>query len=171
MNYTIRQESEKDYSAIYSLIETAFKTARVADGTEQDFAVNLRKGPYYIGELALVAEEEGEIIGHIMSTDTYVTMPDGNRFPALMIAPLSVALEYRGKGLGGALLLKSFEKAREMGYKAMFLCGDPEYYGRFGFRPIGDFGITHDSIPAPYVMGYELIPDALKEVTGVVRVE
>lgn len=171
MTYNIRKETEKDYTELYNLIETAFKTARVKDGTEQDFAVNLRNGPFYINELALVAETDEAIIGHIMSTETYVTMPNGEKFPALMIAPLTVALEYRDQGIGGALLKRSFEIARRMDYKAMFLCGDPNYYSRHGFRAIGDFGITHDSIPAPYVMGLELTPDALKGITGVVRVE
>lgn len=171
MNYTIRKESKNDYSEIYNLIETAFQTARVKDGTEQDFATDLRNGGCYINELALVAETDGKIIGHIMSTDTYVTMSGEAKFPALMIAPLSVALEYRDHGIGGALLRRSFEIAREMGYQAMFLCGDPNYYSRFGFRPIGDFGITHASIPAPYVMGYELIPATLNNISGIVRVE
>lgn len=171
MNYTIRRESENDYSAIYNLIETAFQTARVKDGTEQDFANNLRRGGCYINELALVAEVGGMIVGHILSTDTYVTMPDGTTFPALMVAPLSVALEYRDQGIGGALLKRSFEIAREMGYQAMFLCGDPNYYSRFGFKPIGNFNITHATIPAPYVMGYELTPSALNNISGMVRVE
>lgn len=171
MKYNIRKETKQDYSAIYNLIETAFRTARVKDGTEQDFATNLRNGGCYINELALVAETDGKIIGHVMSTDTYVTMLDGSKFPALMIAPLSVALEYRDQGIGGALLKRSFEIAKEMGYKAMFLCGDPNYYDRHGFKPIGDFGITHASIPAPYVMVYELTPSALNDISGVVRVE
>ena len=59
----IRQENEIDYPAIYSLFQTAFETADVKDGTEQDFAVNLRNGPNYVPELALVAEIDDKIVG------------------------------------------------------------------------------------------------------------
>lgn len=46
MEYIIRQETEQDHPAIYDLIRTAFETAKVSDGDEQDFAVNLRRRTY-----------------------------------------------------------------------------------------------------------------------------
>ena len=64
---TIRQATPKDFDAIYSLVKTAFQTAKVSDGGEQDFVLKLRKGSY-IPELELVAEEDGVLIGHIMLT-------------------------------------------------------------------------------------------------------
>ena len=62
---TIRQATPEDFDAIYSLVKTAFQTAKVSDGGEQDFVLKLRKGSY-IPELELVAEEDGVLIGHIM---------------------------------------------------------------------------------------------------------
>ena len=172
MEYTIRPETEQDYPVIYELIRTAFKTANVSDGDEQDFAVNLRNNSkLYIPELALVAEEGDKLVGHIMLTNTYITQPDGSRFDVLLVAPLSIALEYRNKGIGGALMREGLKRGKEMGYKAAFLCGDPNYYHRLGFKSIADFGLTHKSIPPEYVMGYELIPGSLKGITGEVRVE
>lgn len=172
MEYNIRQETEQDYPAIYDLIKTAFETANVSDGDEQDFAANLRnKHELYIPKLALVAEEEGKLIGHIMLTNTYITQSDGSRFDVLLVAPLSVTLAYRNKGLGGALMREGLKRGKEMGYKAAFLCGDPAYYHRLGFKSISEFGLTHKSIPAAYVMGYELAEGSLQGITGEVRVE
>lgn len=86
MEYIIRQETEQDHPAIYDLIRTAFETAKVSDGDEQDFAVNLRNNSkLYIPELALVAEEGGKLIGHIMLTNTYITQPDGSRLGDIRI--------------------------------------------------------------------------------------
>lgn len=168
----IRQEKQKDFENIYKLIEIAFKTAKVAAGNEQDFAVGLRNNPdLYIPEFSLVAEINGELVGHIMFTNTYVTTIDGKRFYSLLVAPLSVALEYRSRGIGGELMQEGFRLAIEMVYKAAFLCGDPEYYKRFGFKTIKEYGIMHDSIPEPYVMGYELVADGLKGIEGKVKVE
>ena len=41
---TIRQAAPQDFDAIYSLVKTAFQTAKVSDGGEQDFVLKLRKG-------------------------------------------------------------------------------------------------------------------------------
>ena len=42
---TIRPAQAGDYSQIYSLVQTAFATAKVSDGTEQDFVLELRRAP------------------------------------------------------------------------------------------------------------------------------
>ena len=102
-SFTVRQEREAEFPAIYELIRTAFATAEVSDGDEQDFANRLRIHGNYIPELALVAECQGKLIGHIMLTRTVVTQDDGTPYEALMIAPLSVVLDYRNQGVGSAL--------------------------------------------------------------------
>lgn len=165
----IRQETEQDRQTLYHLIQTAFQTAKVADGDEQDFTVRLWKSENYIPELGLVAELDGKLIGHILLTRMYVIQEDGSKFESLLVAPLSVLLEHRDQGVGSALIKEGLRRGREMGYKAAFLCGDPNYYHRFGFKSISEFGLTNPEIPEPYVMGYELVPGALDEVTGVAK--
>ena len=122
-SFTVRQEREAEFPAIYELIRTAFATAEVSDGDEQDFANRLRIHGNYIPELALVAECQGKLIGHIMLTRTVVTQDDGTPYEALMIAPLSVVLDYRNQGVGSALLKEGLRLAQSMGYRAAFLCG------------------------------------------------
>lgn len=90
-----------------------------------------------------------------------------NKFKALLLAPLSVALEYRNRGVGSKLVKESFKLAREMGYTSVLLVGDPAYYHRFGFKTAVDFGIKHQhNIPDKYVMACELVPDAFNGITG-----
>lgn len=162
----IRQETEQDFDEIYTLIQTAFKTAKVSDGSEQDFAVGLRNGENYIPELALVAEKDNRLIGHIMLTKIYVKQDDRS-FEGLLLAPISILLEYRNQGLGSMLIEKSLALAKDMGYTAVFLVGDPAYYHRFGFGRSADYGIKYaDNIPDRYVMVRELVPHALNGVTG-----
>lgn len=167
-NFLVRQTTSADYSTLYNLIETAFKTAEHRDGDEQDFAVNLRNGTNYIPELDLVAELEGQLIGHIMFTKTYVTKPDGSQYNTLLVAPLSVLLEHRSLGVGSALMNEGLRVAAAKGYGAAFLIGDPNYYQRFGYKLTHLHGINHESLPAEYVMVKELVPDALDGVTGLV---
>lgn len=165
-NIIIRQTAQTDFAPIYDLIKTAFQTAEHSDGDEQEFAKNLRKGENYIPQLDLVAEIDGRRAGHIMLTKTTVTKPDGSTYDTLMIAPLSVLLEYRCTGVGSALMQEGLRIAGTMGYGAAFLLGDPAYYQRFGFMPIESFGIGHEVYPLEYMQVKEIVPEALKDITG-----
>ena len=162
----IRKETEKEFNQIYDLVKVAFQTAKVSNGKEQDFATELRGSGNYIPELALVAEEDGKLIGHIMLTKTYITTGD-SKFEALLIAPISVLLEYRNKGVGSELINESFRLAKKLGYTVVVLVGDPAYYHRFGFRSAVNFGIKHTpEIPDEYVMACELVPNVLNGFSG-----
>lgn len=167
-NFTIRQTTEADYAQIYHLIQTAFETAEHRDGTEQDFAVDLRNGANYIPELDLVAELNGELIGHIMFTKTVVTQPDDSRYDTLLVAPLSVLLEFRNRGVGSALMQAGLHIAAAMGYETAFLIGDPNYYQRFGYKPAHLYGISHDSLPAEYILTKEIVTGALDGIRGII---
>lgn len=167
-NFKIRQETKEDLDEVYQLIKTTFETAKVKDGDEQDFAVKLREGKNFIPELSLVAETDGKLIGHIMMTQTPVLQSNGERYTALLVAPLSVLLEYRDLGVGSALMKEGLRLAAEMGYQAVFLTGDPNYYSRFGYQSSSRFGITCPGIPDQYVLAYELVPHALDKVEGTI---
>lgn len=89
----IRQECEADYPEICRLVKDAFAGAEHADGSEQDLVEALRKGAAYLPELALVAEVNGILAGHIMLTRAAV---GGD--PVLALAPLSVRPEFQRQG-------------------------------------------------------------------------
>lgn len=168
-NYVIRKEEKKDYSEVYSLIKKAFETAAVKDGDEQDYAVGLRESEKYIPELALVAEKDGELIGHIMLTKFNVLQTDNTVLKALLVAPLSVKLEYRKIGVGSQLMEEGFRIAKKMGYTSVFLCGDPLYYNRFGFIASSDYGIRNlNNIPEKNSLTHELFPCALDDIEGTI---
>lgn len=165
----IRQEQPDEFGKIYELVQSAFQTAKVSDGTEQDFVNKLREGNGYLSQLALVAEENGELIGHIMLTKCPVVNGQETH-EILLLAPLSVRLEYRNRGVGSALIAESARLAREMGYGAIILVGDPGYYSRSGFVPAADFGIHYANVPDQFVQVLVLKPDGLKGVAGIVDV-
>jgi putative acetyltransferase len=164
----IRPENPSEFDAIYAFVETAFRTARRSDGDEQDFVDRLRGRGGYIRELALVAEDEGRLIGHIMLTRLSVAAANGPR-PALLLAPLSVALERRGAGVGTQLAHEALRRATAQGHKAVFVVGDPGYYGRFGFVPSVRFGIVNtNGIGEAHVMALPLAPQGLRDAAGTV---
>ena len=161
---TIRQATPEDFDAIYSLVKTAFQTAKVSDGDEQDFVLKLRKGRY-IPELELVAEEDGVLIGHIMLPGASIR-ENGGCFGTLLLAPLSVALEWRAKGSGAALIREALAKAAALGHSSAVLIGDPGYYGRFGFHSAAS--ISYPGVPGEYTLACELTPGALRNISGAI---
>ena len=54
----------------------------------------------------------------------------------LLLGPLVVDPEYKGKGHGKALMRLAVEEARKAGCPFIILVGDQPYYWPFGFRPL-----------------------------------
>jgi predicted N-acetyltransferase YhbS len=167
-NMVIRQKKETEFPVIYDLVKVAFQTAKVSNGDEQNFVDRLRASSNYIPELALVAADQGELIGHIMLTKTFVNTENG-QYPVLLLGPVSVVLERRNQGVGTRLIEEACRLARAQGHQAVILVGDPAYYHRFGFRSAVDFGIANtNGIPDEKVMACELTPEALRNVKGTI---
>ena len=162
---TIRLATPEDFDAIYSLVKTAFQTAKVSDGDEQDFVLKLRKGRY-IPELELVAEEDGVLIGHIMLTEH----PSVKRWLLRHAAPLAPAIRgarmARAKGIGADLIREALAKAAALGHSSAVLIGDPGYYGRFGFHSAAS--ISYPGVPGEYTLACELTPGALRNISGAI---
>ena len=163
---TIRQARVEDFPAIHDLVKSAFATAKVSDGTEQDFVLELRRRESYLPEFELVAEENGVLTGHIMLTALDIPgAPEG--FRGLMLAPLSVRLENRSRGLGAELIARAVQRARAQGWHALFLIGDPDYYRRAGFRSAAQFGFVNASgVEDKYLQALPLVPGALDHAKG-----
>lgn len=162
----IRQAGPQDYEAIYQLVKTAFETAHVSDGTEQDFVLALRAGDTFLPQLEFVAEQEGRLIGHVMMTRQQVQTQNGP-MTGVLVAPLCVALPYRDRGVGQALMHHAMQGAVAEGYTTAFLLGDPGYYGRFGFRRSDAFGIKNTAdLPDEVVLACALTPGALDGLRG-----
>lgn len=166
----IRLAQESDYQKIYELVQTAFLTAQVSDGTEQDFVLKLRKGNTFIPQLEFVAEDNNELIGHIMMTKQNIQTQNGI-LTGVLVAPLCVKKEYRNQGIGRALITHAHQCARQLGYQAAFLVGDPLYYHRFQYFQTNKFNIKNNSeIPDQYVLACELNHDALKNIVGEINI-
>jgi len=158
----IRQETPSDIAAIHDANKQAF------DGREAEAGLvdAIRKSENFIPELSLVAEENGQILGHILFSRIYIETENG-QLPALALAPMAVLPEYQKQGIGSHLVRRGLEECKQLGHAIVIVLGHTDYYPRFGFSaslakslecPFGDCGEAW--------MAVELIPGALQEMRG-----
>ncbi|MCB2361676.1 GNAT family N-acetyltransferase [Clostridium estertheticum] len=167
----IRQEKIKDYKEVYELVKKSFATSTHADGTEPDYLNEVRKKDSFIPELSLVVENDGRLIGQIVLYKTIITSLD-KEITELLLSPICVHPDFFRQGIARAMMKKAFQIANKMGYSAVFLCGDPNFYHKIGFRPTYEFGIFHindESKKAEWCMVRELKIGALKNIKGTVN--
>lgn len=165
----IRTEQIKDYDAVYELTELAFKTMPFADGDEQDLVVRLRNSDAFIHDLSIVAEQDGNIVGHIMLTLGHIEHEDVF-IDTLVLGPVSVHPEHQNKGIGSILIRESINRAKTLGYKSINLVGHEKYYPRFGFKPASDWGIKMElEVPDQNFMFLELFENSLKNSQGLLK--
>lgn len=140
----IRHETAADADAIHDLTLTAFKPMSFSDGTEADIIRRLRAA----GDLtiSLVAEEEGEILGHVAFSPVTI---DGLHDGWFGLGPISVRPRRQRQGIGKALIARGLELLNERGAKGCALVGDPEIYGRVGF--VGGGRLKYRDVEARYV--------------------
>lgn len=145
---TFRNLEQKDNKEIADLIRAVFREFKIDrpgtvyfDPTTDDLYSLFNK----TGSLYWIAEEDSKIIGGcgIYSTPG---LPDG----CAELVKLYLNSDQRGKGTGRALIEKSIESARKLGYRQIYLESLPELqkaiglYEKQGFKfipgPMGNSG-------------------------------
>ncbi|RUL98736.1 GNAT family N-acetyltransferase [Rhizobium chutanense] len=128
----IRDETPDDIDAIHDLTSTAFKPMPYSDGTEAEIIRRLRAA----GDLtiSLVAEQDGEVLGHVAFSPVTI---DGAQDGWFGLGPISVKPERQRQGVGKALIARGLELLRETGASGCVLIGNPDIYSRVGFSSDG----------------------------------
>ena len=116
----IRDEALNDRAAIHDVVRAAF--GRTA---EAELVDRLRADGDSV--ISLVGVDRGSIIGHVMLSRMKAP------FRALGLAPVSVRPDRQQSGVGSAIVREALMRARQGGWDAVFVVGDPRFYGRFGF--------------------------------------
>ena len=130
MNILIREEARDDIAWIYALTAEAFAPMPFAAGDEQDLIDALRANAAL--QLSLVAEVDGQIIGHAALSRASHESGEADWFA---LGPISVAPAWQGRGIGGELIDRVKIWLEEQNARGCILTGAPEYYLRHGFLP------------------------------------
>ena len=129
----IRKERPDDREAVGRVNRLAF-----GQDDEADLVERLRRGDH--PSIALVAEREDQVVGHILFTPVRI-VSDSGEFAAIGLAPMSVLPEYQRQGIGKELVASGLETCRVLGHEIVIVLGHPEYYPRFGFVKAAPLGI------------------------------
>lgn len=173
MNRIIRSADGKDLINSLELVETVFTES---EGEESGKSVRslveeIRSKKYYLPELDLVmADEENAVIGYAMFSRFHLDGKYENQL--LLLSPVAVKTNLQRQHISKELIEYGFEKAREMGYKAVIVEGNPRNYNPRGFETSCNYGIVAgDSVHLPRpecLMVKELENGALQNIKGTV---
>ncbi|MER0237468.1 N-acetyltransferase [Fulvimarina sp. MAC8] len=121
-----RLEMPADGETIEAIAEDAFGPGRYVRAAER-----VRELYPIVSSLCFVATDGEAIAGSVRMTD-FPPAPER----ALMLGPLAVRPHLKGRGIGKALMRHAAKRAKDEGYRAIYLVGDAPYYALLGYRAI-----------------------------------
>jgi putative acetyltransferase len=129
----VRRELPSDVEAVRAVTAAAFSGPSCPEVRLLD---ELRVTDAWLGRFSLVAVAGSAVVGHVLGSRAVV-----DAAPVLALGPLSVHPDHQRRGVGKALVHTLLGAADARDEPLVVLLGDPAYYGRFGFRPAGEYGI------------------------------
>ncbi len=124
------------------LIEDVFTQC---DGAEEGKAVRclveeIRGKKYYIPDLEFIMiNEDNTIIGYAIFSRFHIEGKYENEL--LILTPVAVKTEFQRQHISKEILEYGFIKAKELGFKAILVEGNPKNYNPRGFQSSYKFGI------------------------------
>lgn len=149
----MRTERTHDDDVIRHITSLAFATVSHLSGMEAQIIRQLRKDGDL--KLSLVAEGNGEIVGHIAFSPVAI----GGRHDGWFgLGPVAVRPDMQRRGVGTELVTRGLAKLRGVGANGCALLGNPAFYRRFGFQSDGK--LVFRSLPAHLVQRLVFAGDA-----------
>lgn len=156
----IRDEQFCDREQVRKVNETAFRRsdeADLIDGLRVEGAVLL----------SLVAEVDGQIVGHILFSRMTVETAE-RHVAAVSLAPMAVLPQHQGRKIGSQMVRRGLDRLCDQGERIVLVLGHKHYYPRFGFSSVKARDLT-SPFPPDAFMALELADGALTGIRGVVR--
>jgi putative acetyltransferase len=144
MSLVVRPERPADFAPIEGVVTDAFGDH---GPTVALLVKRIRASDEYEPGLALVAEDEAGVVGHLMVSWVGVACTSRDRI--LNLSPVAVRSDHQRRGVGTRMILTVLERAEALEEPLVMVEGVPAYYPRFGFERASALGFEppHDGIP------------------------
>jgi predicted N-acetyltransferase YhbS len=151
MMLEIRQQNPDDEDSVESLMQEAFGDVR---HTRSVWA--LRPGPP-VQRLCLMGVDDGVAVGSLRFWEIML-----GEARILLLGPLAVRPEMRGKGYGQRMVKQGLTLAQDGGWPLVLVSGEPHYYPKFGFVPAAGYQLDWPGFVEPdRLQLYEVTSGAL----------
>ena len=168
----IKSMEEKYLVPALELVEAVFTDHENAQEGKlvRSLVEEIRSKRFYLPELELIMVDgdTDAVLGYVMFSRFHLEGKYENEL--LLLSPAAVKTEFQRQHISKELIEYGFERARELGYRAVIVEGNPMNYRSRGFVTSASFGITaHESVglPAPEcLMVKELVPGGLEGIRG-----
>ena len=130
MKMNIRLARKADLRSIRKVVETAFsdEESKVISNLASDLSSETASPSIR----SLVAEVDKQVIGYVSYSPIFLRSDAS--FSGYILAPLAVSPEHQKQGVGSRLISTGVDMLGADGVDVLLVYGDPEYYGRLGFR-------------------------------------
>ena len=156
--FTITSEHPQDAVHIAELLDRAFGSGRFARA-----AYRLREGRAPVHALSFVARQGARLAGSVRFWPVRIGARD-----ALLLGPIAVSAEFRGRGAARALIEHGCEAARQQGHRLVILIGDADYYQRVGFKQLQGDVLFPPHIDYARLLARPLVEGADKNLSGTI---
>ena len=158
--WQIRLEAPQDAERVEALNAESFGPGRFAKS-----AYRLREGVHPVAALSFVAVENEVLRGSVRFWPIRV-----GGHEELLLGPLAVQSDQRGRGIGIALMQAGIAAAQKGPWRAILLVGDEPYYTKVGFSRLPPGRVK---FPGPVdqnrILGLSLKAGELLTLSGQVR--
>jgi predicted N-acetyltransferase YhbS len=158
--WQIRLEAPADAGPVEALNAESFGPGRFAKS-----AYRLREGVNPVSSLSFVAVEQDILRGSVRFWPIRV-----GGHEELLLGPLAVQSDQRGRGIGIGLMQAGIEAARQGPWRGILLVGDEPYYAKVGFSRLPPGRVK---FPGPVdqnrILGLSLKAGELLTLSGEVR--
>lgn len=146
----VRRERTEDWPVSRAVQAAAFATGD-DEPAEARLLDSLRACDGWLPALSIVAEVDGEVVGHNICTRGHV-----DSVPCVGLGPIGIRPEHQNAGIGSALMFAMIGAADASGEPLIALLGSPDYYSRFGFvrstelaidPPVEEWGVHFQVLP------------------------
>ena len=173
MNIAVQSMSEEFLQPSLELIQQVFtEHANEKEGdTVRRLTEEIRSKRFYMPELEIIAVCEGEVVGYAGFSRFHLEGKFEDKL--LILTPVAVKTSLQRRHISKQMIEYGFEKAKQMGFEAVIVEGNPRNYNPRGFVTAADHGILPGkSVHLPAIqclMVKELKEGALENIKGYVE--